>query len=87
MGQADADELTPEQARAYVRRWELVNEREREELRAMTIDEKLRQVAMLMASAKALGWDERLDAEDAEVRERWRLLRERLKDDRENDPE
>ena len=87
MGKADADELTSEQARAYVRRWELVNEREREELRAMTIDEKLGQVAMLMASAKALGWDERLDAEDAEVRERWRLLRERLKDDRENDPE
>lgn len=78
MGKADADEPTPEQTRAYLRRWERVNEREREELRAMTIDEKLRQVAVLMASAKVLGWDQQLDAEDAEVRERWRLLRERL---------
>lgn len=70
--------LTAEAAEAYVRRWQLVNEREQAEQRAMTQEEKLRVLAGLMASAKALGWDEALDAEDAEVRERWRLLRERL---------
>ena len=78
MSQDSRNRLTPEQARAYAQRWELVNDREGEELRAMTHEQKLRQLAALMASAKALGWDEALDAEDAEVRERWQRLREIL---------
>jgi hypothetical protein len=68
--------LTPAEARAFVERWRLVNTAERAELRATSMAVKLRQLAALMASADQLGWSEALAAEEAEVRERWRRLRE-----------
>ena len=70
--------MTPEQARAYRRRWQLVNAAERAELRSAGYDVKLRQLAALMASVEALGWSEALQAEEEAVRQRWRRLRRAL---------
>jgi hypothetical protein len=53
----------------------MVNDAEREELRATPPALKLRQLAALMASAAAFGWTEALAAEEQEVRERWQRLR------------
>jgi hypothetical protein len=66
---------TRAQACAWRRRWQLVNIREREELRAMTGTEKLRRVGQLMLLARELGWDIRLKEEEEEVRERWIRIR------------
>ena len=78
MGQSPDPPLTTDQARTYAERWRTVNEREREELRAMTPAEKFGQVEALYAFAKALDRS-RSPAEEAEkavVRARWRRLRE-----------
>ena len=72
--------LTKEQGAQYLKRWELLAQAEREELRAMSMDEKLRCTAALMASVEPMGWSEALDAEDAEVRARWMRLREVLRE-------
>ena len=68
--------LTPAEARAFVERWRLVNAAERDELRATPVAVKFRQLAALMASVDQLGWSDALAEEEAEVRERWRRLRE-----------
>jgi transcriptional regulator with XRE-family HTH domain len=53
---------------------------EEEELAAMSIIEKLRQLAELMASAQNLGRTEALAAPEDEVRPGWAQLRRRLHD-------
>jgi len=68
--------MTPEEARAFKRRYERMNEIEAEELRKTPVDVKLRQLASLMASVKAMGWDEALQEGDEEVWRRWQRLRE-----------
>lgn len=67
--------MTKQDARAFVRRWALVNAREREELRATPPEQKLRQIAALMASVHLFGWDRALAAEEDEVRSRWIRLK------------
>jgi hypothetical protein len=67
--------LTRAEAREFRARWELVNAVEQAELRSTPLDQKLRQLAALMASAEAMGWTEVLASEDAEVRDRWNRLR------------
>jgi hypothetical protein len=66
--------ITREEARAFRRRWEAINAAEREELRAMSMEDKLRQLAALMASRDLFDWTEDMKSE-AEVRERWNRLR------------
>lgn len=61
---------------AFKARWAMVASAERDELRATSMDKKLRQLVALMASVTELGWDEALAAEEIEVRERWRRLRQ-----------
>lgn len=76
-------QLTREEALAYVERWRLVNEKEREELRALTPAEKFQQVLAMNRVAKRCGWWGRTPADEAEaeqVRERWRQLRESYRD-------
>lgn len=68
--------MTREQAAAYRQRWALVNQAEREELRATSMDEKFRQLAALMASVDDFGWREALEEEEEQGREIWRRLRE-----------
>ena len=59
---------------AWKERWRLVNEKEIEELRGMTVEERLRQLDAMFRLAHELGWDEALAAEEEEVRERWARL-------------
>ncbi len=67
--------LTPEQARSFVDRWRLVNEAEIAELRATPIEDRFRQLAVLIASVEELGWAQALEAETEITRERWQRLR------------
>lgn len=63
------------QALAWKERWRLVRQRQIEEQRAMTIEERLRQLDAMFVLAHELGWDESLAAEEEGVRERWSRLR------------
>jgi len=67
--------MTKQAARDFQRRWAAVNAAERDELRATPIAQKLRQLAALMASVRALGWDRALAAEEDAVRARWIRLK------------
>ena len=62
--------------RAYRRRWRRVAEREQETLAAASVEERLAQVAALMASVDAMGWRDALD-DDGPVWARWQRLRRR----------
>ena len=70
--------ITKAEARAFKERWKLVNAAERKELRSTPVELKFQQVAVLMASAKHLGWARALAAEETEVRNRWNRLRKAL---------
>jgi hypothetical protein len=65
--------MTKEIAQAWQARWRAVEEREEEELRKQSFDEKLRALAFLMASANLFDMSA-LDEEDAIARERWARL-------------
>lgn len=67
--------MTRESVRKWKENWRAVNAREVEELRAMTPDEKFRQLESLMASVDAFGWREQLEEGVEEVRERWHRIR------------
>jgi len=67
--------MTRAQARAWKRRWRLVNQAEIEELRRTPMEQKLRQLAVLMASTDEMGWTEQLAAEEEQVRKLWIRLR------------
>ncbi|MGH7492223.1 MAG: hypothetical protein ACREOO_07500 [bacterium] len=67
--------MTKAQAKAFKARWRAVNEAELEELRNASIEQKLEQLSVLMASVRDMGWSEALAQEETEVRERWRRLR------------
>jgi len=70
--------VTKAEARAFRARWQAVNAAEVEELRGTPVEEKMAQLAALMASVDASGWAEALEAEDTKVRERWSRLRRAL---------
>ncbi len=63
--------LTKKQAQAFRDRWRKVNEAEIEELRRTSPDRKFKQLAALMASVKAFGWEKSLREGEEEVRKRW----------------
>ncbi len=71
--------LDKEKVRAWKKNWEAINALEAEELRAMTPDEKLRQLAALMESVDAMGWRDELEEGVEEVRERWHRIRSRYR--------
>lgn len=68
--------MTKEEAAAFKERWRLVNERELEELKATSTEEKFKQLVALMASVDAVGLDDALKEEEQAVRVRWMKLRE-----------
>ena len=70
--------ITPEEARAYFRRWELVRDVEARELRRTPMETKLQQLAALMASRHVFGPEPDREAEIQVVRERWARLRRAL---------
>lgn len=69
--------LTPEQARAYLARWEMVREAEAAELLRTPMETKLRQLNALMAS-RNMFVDPQRQQEVERVRERWARLRAAL---------
>ena len=70
--------ITPEEALAYFRRWELVREAEAREVRRTSMETKLRQLAALMAARHVFGPDPDREAQIQVVRERWARLRRAL---------
>lgn len=67
--------MTKKDGREFLKRWRLVNEREREELRNTPVEEKLRQLGSLHALATGLGWHDTLAEGQEEVRQRWQRIR------------
>jgi hypothetical protein len=67
--------MTTSEAEAYFKRWELVEEVERLELRRASMDVKFRQLSALMASRDLFRVDPERESEVALVRERWACLR------------
>lgn len=58
-------------------RWALLNQRDEEEARRATVQEKLEALERLMQSVDDFGWRAALD-DDTPVRERWNRLRVKL---------
>jgi hypothetical protein len=71
-------DLTPEQATAYLKRWELVREVEAAELQRTPVEMKFRQLSALMASRGMFADDPQRQPEIELVRERWARLRKAL---------
>ena len=70
--------MTKEMAQAWMARWRAVEQREQQELRAQSFDDKLRALAFLMASVDLFDMSS-LAAEDAAARERWARLQSLMK--------
>jgi hypothetical protein len=70
--------ITPEEAGAYFRRWELVRDAEARELRRTPMETKLQQLASLMASRHVVGPEPNREADTWVVRERWARVRRAL---------
>jgi hypothetical protein len=70
--------IAPEQARAYLKRWDLVRDAEAFELQRTPMASKLRQLEALMASRDAFEDDPQREQEIESVRERWAGLRKAL---------
>ena len=71
--------ITPAEAQAYFKRWELVKEIELVELRRTSMDVKLRQLSALMASRGLFGVDPERESGVQLVRDRWACLRQALR--------
>ena len=71
-------DITPEQARSYFSRWDLVREVETTELQRASVETKLRQLSALMASRHLFGPEPHRETEIREVRETWDRLRKAL---------
>ena len=72
---ASRQPISPQGAARYRERWAIVRERLNEELRATSMETRLRQLANLMQSAHEMGWSQSLADEDEAVRARWMALR------------
>ncbi|HEX3578720.1 MAG TPA: hypothetical protein VHY33_09170 [Thermoanaerobaculia bacterium] len=70
--------MTKEMAQAWRARWLALEERQEQELRKQSFDEKLRALAFLMASVDLFDMAS-LAAEDAAARERWARLQSLMK--------
>jgi len=68
-------QISKSEALAFKKRWKVANAFEKEELCALSYDEKLDQLLMLVASAKEFDWTKELETEANEVRDRWNKLR------------
>jgi hypothetical protein len=69
--------MNAEELRAWRERWDVVNERQREELRRMTPAEKFEQLSRLMSSARMFDMVRRKPADDA-ARAQWARLQSRF---------
>ena len=67
--------LTKAQARAFRKRWQLVNTAERDELQSTCMEVRWQQFTSLLGWADQFGWTSALSEGEAEVRQRWARLR------------
>lgn len=67
--------MEKKEALEFKRRWEIVNEAEKRELRETPPSEKLKQLSVLMGWVKDFKWDDAMKAGESEVRERWIKLK------------
>lgn len=70
--------LTPEQAREYLNRWKLVKQTEIAELRSASMETKLQQLAVLMASRDLFPGSREREKQAEELRDRWARIRRAL---------
>lgn len=70
--------ITPEQARAYLKRFELVEEVQAAELRRASVQSRFQQLSALMSSRHAFGSEPERERDLEVVRERWACLRRAL---------
>jgi hypothetical protein len=70
--------LTREEVQTYQERWRIVNQRQREELRQTTADQKIRQLDTLMRSVDVMGWRAKLAEDDWYEHELWNELRKKM---------
>ena len=70
--------ITPEQAREYLSRWKLLRQAEVDQLRSTSMETKLRQLAVLMASRSLFRGDTERERQGDELRERWNRIRKAL---------
>lgn len=68
------ESITPAEAQAYFKRWDLVKEIELAELRRTSMDVKLRQLSALMASRSLFGVDPERENGMQFVRDQWTRL-------------
>jgi hypothetical protein len=68
--------LNPEEARAYLARWDLVRQVEVAELRGTSLDTKLKQLEALVGSRHLFNPDPCAQVEDVEIQARWSRLRQ-----------
>jgi hypothetical protein len=71
--------MTPDEARAYLQRWELLREVEAAELRRTPMETKLRQLAALMAARDVFGPEPDREEQVLLVRERWARIKRALR--------
>ena len=69
-----ARDLEKRELQAWIEGQEAVNDRRRQQVQAMTAEEKLRQIGRLMSSARLFDLSRR-DRGDEAVREIWQRLR------------
>jgi hypothetical protein len=67
--------MTPEEARDYLQRWELLRDVEAAELRRTSLETKLQQLAALMAARDLFGPEPDRETQLLDVRELWARLR------------
>ena len=68
--------ITAQQAEGYRKRWEPVSSAMQAELRALTLDEKLRQLDALFLSAQQFGWKPVHAADCPSRKKPWRMVGE-----------
>ena len=70
-----SEKLPREEALSYVRRYRLINEIGEQELKELSLIERLRQIAAAMRLGVSLGFASRSDKDADIVRKRWEELR------------
>jgi len=72
-----SEPISPAEGRAFMQRFALVAERQQAERAATTLEGRFDELEQLMLSVDDFGWRSALD-DDAPVRARWALLRQRF---------
>jgi hypothetical protein len=72
---ASMTSISPQQARDYLARWRLVEKAQTEEWRMASLETRVQQLAVLMASRSLFGNDPDRERQVGEIRDRWARIR------------